>query len=151
MADIVSPEKRSQNMSAIRSKNTKPEVYLRKLLFAQGYRYRIADKSVPGHPDIFLRKYNTAIFVNGGFWHRHPGCKYAYTPKSRVEFWQKKFDDNVRRDSAVKAELLEHGIKLLTVWECAIRRMQRDKIEEERALTKIILFIKSNEKNAEIM
>ena len=151
MADIVSPEKRSQNMSAIRSKNTKPEVYLRKLLFAQGYRYRIADKSVPGHPDIFLRKYNTAIFVNGCFWHRHPSCKYAYTPKSRVEFWQKKFDDNVRRDSAVKAELLEHGIKLLTVWECAIRRMQRDKIEEERALTKIILFIKSNEKNAEIM
>ena len=151
MADIVSPEKRSQNMSAIRSKNTKPEVYLRKLLFAQGYRYRIADKSVPGHPDIFLRKYNTAIFVNGCFWHRHPGCKYAYTPKSRVEFWQKKFDDNVRRDSAVKAELLEHGIKLLTVWECAIRRMQRDKIEEERALAKIILFIKSNEKNTEIM
>ena len=151
MADIVSPEKRSQNMSAIRSKDTKPEVYLRKLLFAQGYRYRIADKSVPGHPDIFLRKYNTAIFVNGCFWHRHPGCKYAYTPKSRVEFWQKKFDDNVRRDSAMKAELLEHGIKLLTVWECAIRRMQRDKIEEERALTKIILFIKSNEKNAEIM
>ena len=77
MADIVSPEKRSQNMSAIRSKNTKPEVYLRKLLFAQGYRYRIADKSVPGHPDIFLRKYNTAIFVNGCFWHRHLGCKYA--------------------------------------------------------------------------
>lgn len=151
MADIVSPEKRSQNMSAIRSKNTKPEVYLRKLLFAQGYRYRIADKSVPGHPDIFLRKYNTAIFVNGCFWHRHPGCKYAYTPKSRVEFWQKKFDDNVRRDSVVKAELLEHGIKLLTVWECAIRRMQRDKIEEERALAKIIFFIKSNEKNAEIM
>ena len=151
MADIVSPEKRSQNMSAIRSKNTKPEVYLRKLLFAQGYRYRIADKSVPGHPDMFLRKYNTAIFVNGCFWHRHPGCKYAYTPKSRVEFWQKKFDDNVRRDSAVKAELLEHGIKLLTVWECAIRRMQRDKIEEERALAKIIFFIKSNEKNTEIM
>lgn len=151
MADIVSPERRSQNMSAIRSKNTKPEMYLRKLLFAQGYRYRIADKSVPGHPDIFLRKYNTAIFVNGCFWHRHPGCKFAYTPKSRVEFWQKKFDDNVRRDSVVKAELLEHGIKLLTVWECAIRRMQRDKIEEERALAKIIFFIKSNEKNAEIM
>ena len=151
MADIVSPEKRSQNMSAIRSKNTKPEVYLRKLLFAQGYRYRIADKSVLGHPDIFLRKYNTAIFVNGCFWHRHPGCKYAYTPKSRVEFWQKKFDDNVRRDSTVKAELLEHGIKCLIVWECAIRRMQRDKIEEERVLAKIIFFIESNEKNAEIV
>lgn len=111
MADIISPEKRSRNMSAIRSKNTKPEVYLRKLLFAQGYRYRIADKSVPGHPDIFLRKYNTAIFVNGCFWHRHSGCKYAYMPKSRMEFWQKKFDDNVQRDTIVKAELLKRGIK----------------------------------------
>ena len=126
MADIVSPEKRSQNMSAIRSKNTKPEVYLRKLLFAQGYRYRIADKSVPGHPDIFLRKYNTAVFVNGCFWHRHSGCKYAYMPKSRVDFWQKKFDGNVRRDAAVKAELLERRIKCLIVWECTIKRMMKD-------------------------
>ena len=91
MADIVSPERRSKNMSAIRSKDTKPEIYLRKLLFAEGYRYRIAEKSIPGHPDMFLRKYNTAIFVHGCFWHRHQGCKYAYMPKSRVEFWQKKF------------------------------------------------------------
>ena len=126
MADIVSPEKRSQNMSAIRSKNTKSEVYLRKLLFAQGYRYRIADKSVPGHPDIFLRKYNTAIFVNGCFWHRHQGCKYSYMPKSRVEFWQKKFDDNVRRDADVKEALRERGIKCLVVWECTIKRMVKD-------------------------
>ena len=131
MADIVSPQKRSQNMSAIRSKNTKPEVYLRKLLFAQGYRYRIADKSVPGHPDIFLRKYNTAIFVNGCFWHRHQDCKYSYMPKSRVEFWQKKFDDNVRRDAAVKEALRERGIKCLVVWECTIKRMTRD--EQYRA------------------
>ena len=72
-------------------------------------------------------------------------------PKSHVEFWQKKFDNNVRRDGVVKAELLERGIKHLTVWECAIRRMQRDKVEEERALAKIILFVKSNEKKAEIM
>ena len=126
MADIVSPQKRSQNMSAIRSKNTKPEVYLRKLLFAQGYRYRIADKSVPGHPDIFLRKYNTAIFVNGCFWHRHQGCKYAYMPQSRVEFWQKKFDDNVRRDAAVRVALRERNIKCLVVWECTIKRMAKD-------------------------
>ena len=127
MADIVSTERRSQNMSAIRSKNTKPEVYLRKLLFAQGYRYRIAEKSVPGHPDIFLRKYNTAIFVNGCFWHRHPDCKYAYTPKSRVKFWQKKFDDNVRRDNVVKAELLERDIKCLIVCECTIKQMAKDR------------------------
>ena len=102
MEDIVSVEQRSRNMAAIRSRDTKPEVYLRKLLFVKGYRYRIADKTVPGHPDIFLRKYNTAIFVHGCFWHRHQNCKYAYTPKSRVEFWQKKFDDNVKRDEIVQ-------------------------------------------------
>lgn len=105
MADIVTAEQRSRNMAAIRSRDTKPEVYLRKLFFAKGYRYRIADKTVPGHHDIFLRKYNTAIFVHGCFWHRHQNCKYAYTPKSRVEVWQKKFNDNVRRDKIVQDEL----------------------------------------------
>ena len=137
-------------MSAIRSKNTKPEVYLRKLLFARGCRYRIADSSVPGHPDIFLRKYNTAIFVNGCFWHRHPGCRYAYMPKSRVEAWQKKFEDNVRRDAAVRAETLARGIKHLTVWGCAIQRMQRSSAEEDAALAKIIAFIRSGSGRAEI-
>ena len=116
MADIISRERRSLNMAAIRSKNTKPEVYLRKLLFAEGFRYRIAENSVPGHPDIFLRKYNTAVFVNGCFWHRHQGCKYAYTPKSRIDFWQKKFDTNVRRDSMVKRDLQNRKIKQLIVW-----------------------------------
>ena len=109
---------------SIRSKNTKPEVYLRKLLFAEGFRYRIAESSVPGHPDIFLRKYNTAVFVNGCFWHRHQGCKYAYTPKSRIDFWQKKFDTNVRRDSMIKRDLQNQKIKQLIVWECTIKRMQ---------------------------
>ena len=126
MADIVSKEQRSKNMSAIRSRDTKPEVYLRKLLFAEGYRYRIAEKSVPGHPDIFLRKYNTAIFVHGCFWHRHQGCKYAYTPKSRIDFWQKKFADNVKRDAAVKDELRKQNIKCLIVWECTIKKMMKD-------------------------
>lgn len=112
MADIVSAEERSRNMAAIRNRDTKPEVYLRKLLFARGYRYRIADRSVPGHPDIFLRRYNTAIFVHGCFWHRHRECKYAYTPKSRVEFWQKKFDDNVRRDRIVQKELFSKSMFL---------------------------------------
>lgn len=126
MADIVSPEQRSRNMSAIRSRDTKPEVYFRKLLFAEGYRYRIGEKSIPGHPDIFLRKYNTAIFVHGCYWHRHQGCQYAYMPKSRVEFWQKKFDDNVRRDAIVRAELQEKGIKCVIVWECTIKKMAKD-------------------------
>ena len=96
--DNKSPEERSRNMAAIRSKNTKPEIYFRKLLHAQGYRYSLNSKTVLGHPDIYLRKYNTAIFIHGCFWHRHSNCKYAYMPKSRVEFWQNKFEANAKRD-----------------------------------------------------
>ena len=119
--DIKSAEERSKNMSAIHSKNTKPEVYLRKLLFAKGYRYGLNSKSVSGHPDIYLKKYNTAIFVHGCFWHRHKGCKYAYTPKSRVEFWQKKFNANVKRDEIVRRELRDEKVKILVIWECTIK------------------------------
>lgn len=145
MADIVSPERRSKNMSAIRSKDTKPEIYLRKILFAEGYRYRIAEKSIPGHPDMFLRKYNTAIFVHGCFWHRHQGCKYAYTPKSRVEFWQKKFDDNVRRDAVVRTALQENNIKCLVVWECTIKQMMKHSDVERRIINECKSFLSSDE------
>lgn len=134
--DIVTSEQRSKNMSAIRSKNTKPEIYFRKLLFAEGYRYSLNSKNVPGHLDIFLRKYNTAIFINGCFWHRHEGCKYAYMPKSRVEFWQKKFEANQRRDEKVRQELEEKRIKRLVVWECTIKKMLRDKDTEKNMLEK---------------
>ena len=145
MADIVSPERRSKNMSAIRSKDTKQEIYLRKLLFAEGYRYRIAEKSIPGHPDMFLRKYNTAIFVHGCFWHRHQGCKYAYTPKSRVEFWQKKFDDNVRRDAVVRTALQKNNIKCLIVWECTIKQMMKNSDVERRIINECRSFLSSDE------
>ena len=141
MADSLTPERRSWNMSRIKNKNTKPEVYLRKLLFAEGYRYRIAPKYIPGHPYIYLKKYNTAIFVHGCFWHRHFGCKYAYTPKSRIEFWQKKFDDNIRRDDVVSEELNKRGIKQLIVWECTIKQMRRDAELESRILSQIGLFL----------
>lgn len=150
MADIVSAEQRSRNMAAIRSRDTKPEVYLRKLLFAKGYRYRIADKTVPGHPDIFLRKYNTAIFVHGCFWHRHQGCKYAYTPKSRVEFWQKKFDDNVRRDKIVQDELQAKNIKCLIVWECTIKQMIKEKSVCQLVIEHISDFLHSADPVKEI-
>ena len=150
MADTISPERRSQNMSAIRSKDTKPEIYLRKLLFAEGYRYRIAEKSIPGHPDMFLRKYNTAIFAHGWFWHRHQGCKYAYTPKSRVEFWQKKFDDNVRRDAVVRTALQENNIKCLVVWECTIKQMMKSPQLRDQIITEICSFINSDRMNMEI-
>ena len=145
MTDIVTPEQRSKNMAAIRSKNTMPEVYFRKLLFNKGYRYSLNSKKIPGHPDIYLRKYNTAIFVHGCFWHRHPGCKYAYTPKSRIEFWQKKFDDNVRRDSVVMQQLEERGIKCLIVWECTIKRMLKDEAFENLVLKKSELFFSADD------
>ncbi len=140
--DIVTPEQRSKNMAAIRSKDTKPEVYFRKLLFAQGYRYSLNSKTVPGHPDIYLKKFNTAIFVHGCFWHRHKGCKYAYMPKSRVEFWQKKFNANQKRDQVVQEELKNKGIKCLVVWECTIKNMKNDSYIKEQILASVKGFLK---------
>lgn len=148
--DIKSPEERSRNMAAIRSKDTKPEIYFRKLLFAQGYRYSLNSSKVPGHPDIYLRKYNTAIFVHGCFWHRHSGCQYAYMPKSRVEFWQKKFEVNVKRDYVVRMELQDKGIKCLIVWECTVKRMKRNQMDCEKYLKMVERFFKGNQALLEI-
>ena len=91
-----------------------------------------------GHPDIYLPKYRVAIFVHGCYWHRHSGCQYAYMPKSRVEFWQKKFDDNVRRDQLVQNTLESQGIRYIVVWECTIKKMQKDKVTEAKATEEII-------------
>ena len=148
--DIKSPEERSKNMAAIHSKNTKPEIYLRKLLFARGYRYGVNSKSVPGHPDIYMKKYNTTVFVHGCFWHRHEGCKYAYMPKSRVEFWLKKFEANVKRDELVRKELASKKIKVLIVWECTIKRMKKNKKTEEEVISLIEKFLLSSEFELEI-
>ena len=126
MADIKTPEARSLYMSKIRSRDTKPEVWLRKQLFSRGYRYRKNVSHIPGHPDLWMPKYNTAIFVHGCFWHRHNGCKYAYHPKSRTEFWLKKFTANVKRDSDVRKELEGSGIKQLVIWECTVKKMQKN-------------------------
>ena len=143
--DIKSPEERRRNMAAIRSKNTRPEIYFRKLLFAQGYRYSLNSKKIPGHPDIYLRKYNTAIFIHGCFWHRHSGCKYAYMPKSRVEFWQKKFEANVKRDYIVRMELRDKGIKCLIVWECTVRRIKRNQEDCISYLKTVEKFLKTDD------
>lgn len=148
--DIKSPEERSKNMAAIHSKNTNPEVYLRKLLFARGYRYGLNSKSILGHPDIYLKKYNTAIFVHGCFWHRHEGCKYAYMPKSRVEFWQKKFGDNVKRDELVRKELISKKVKILVIWECTIKRMKKDKKTEQEIISLIEKFLFSPKQELEV-
>ena len=144
MADILTPDKRSQNMSAIKSRDTKPEIYFRKLLFAEGLRYRKNSPSIIGHPDIYLAKYHTAIFVNGCFWHRHAGCKYAYSPKTRIDFWNRKFEQNVQRDNTVRKALEEQGIKCLVVWECTIKQMKREPNFEVAVLYKAIDFILSD-------
>lgn len=125
--DTVTSEQRSKNMSAIRSKDTKPEIYFRKLLFSRGYRYRVNSKQVSGHPDIYLKKYNTAIFIHGCFWHRHEKCKYAYMPKSNVEFWNKKFDTNIRRD----ARVVVNAITLETMKEVLEYLERREVADEE--------------------
>jgi len=122
--DILSKEKRSWNMSRILSKNTKPEMIVRSLLHRMGYRFRLHVKNLPGKPDIVLPKYKIAIFVHGCFWHRHPGCKYAYTPKSRVDFWSKKFSDNVERFKNVNRELIKLKWSILVIWECEVTKTQ---------------------------
>lgn len=142
--DTHTPEQRHRNMSAIRSKNTKPEVYLRKLLFARGYRYGLYSKKVTGKPDLWMPKYRTAIFVNGCFWHRHEGCRYASRPKSNPDYWNAKFERNVKRDQTVREELRRKGIRVLTVWECTIKNMKKDPEYRERILNQIEEFLHSD-------
>jgi len=123
--DRITEKHRSWNMSRIKSKDTKPELIVRSLLHRMGYRFRLHRKDLPGKPDIVLPKYKTVVFVHGCFWHRHPNCKYAYTPKSRQEFWKKKFRDNVKRYRAIAKELRNSGWKVLVVWECQLRDLHR--------------------------
>lgn len=138
--DILTPAERSKNMAAIRGKDTKPELYIRKLLFSKGYRYRIGSSAVEGHPDIYLSKYKTAVFIHGCFWHRHIGCKYAYMPKSRIEFWTKKFKANIQRDKTVRLLLEQSRIKNLIIWECTIKRMKKNHEYEEKIFNEIEQF-----------
>ena len=112
---------RSKNMSAIKSKNSKPEVEVRKFLHAMGFRFRLHKKDLPGSPDIVLPKYKTVIFVHGCFWHRHQNCKYASNPKTRVDFWNKKFNDNIERDIKVRKELENLEWNYLIIWERQIK------------------------------
>ena len=138
--DILTPAERSKNMAAIRGKDTKPELYIRKLLFSKGYRYRLGSSAVEGHPDIYLSKYKTAVFIHGCFWHRHIGCKYAYMPKSRIEFWTKKFKANIQRDKTVRLLLEQSRIKNLIIWECTIKRMKKSHEYEEKIFNEIEQF-----------
>ena len=110
-------------MSAIKGRDTKPEILLRKLLHSLGYRFRIQRKDLPGRPDIVLPRYKTAIFVNGCFWHRHEGCKYASTPSTNSGFWEKKFAANVERDARNYAALKALGWHVVIIWECEVKEI----------------------------
>lgn len=144
MADIKSSEERSRNMSAIKRTGTKPELYIRRLLFHAGYRYRLQTNKIPGHPDLWLGKFNTAVFVHGCFWHRHKGCSLAYTPKSRGDFWNKKFENNVKRDRVVHEQLRSQNIRCLIIWECRIRQAQKKNVDPSLLLKEIEDFLFSD-------
>lgn len=137
MADIKSKEARSKNMSAIKGKNTKPELIIRKFLFSQGFRYRLNVSKLPGKPDIVLSKYKTVIFVNGCFWHLH-NCKYFVYPKQNANFWQNKLNGNVERDNRNYNNLMAAGWKVIVIWECELKKDKR-----EETLNNLIADIKN--------
>ena len=130
MMDSLSAEKRSWNMSRIKGKDTSIEVKVRKYLFSLGFRFRKNDKRLPGKPDVVLPKYHTVIFVHGCFWHRHPGCKDAATPKTRTEFWLDKFEKNVDNDHIHREALEAAGWKVITLWECDINKRFDETMEQ---------------------
>lgn len=125
MTDIVDKATRSRMMSGIRGRDTKPEVLVRKYLHAEGFRFRLHVQTLPGSPDLVLPRWKFVVFVHGCFWHRHPGCNYAYTPKSREDFWLGKFEKNVARDKAAISGLTEAGWRVAIVWECSLRGRER--------------------------
>lgn len=134
MADYLTPEKRSWNMSRIRGKDTSIEVKVRKYLFAKGFRFRKNDKRLPGKPDVVLPKYHTVIFIHGCFWHRHSGCKDATTPKTRTEFWLDKFEKNVANDRIHCGALEAAGWNVIILWECDIKKRfdaTMERVEQE--------------------
>lgn len=117
----MTPEQRHRCMAAIKGKDTKPELIVRKYLFSRGLRFRVQVRKLPGNPDIVLPKYKTVVFVDGCFWHGHEGCRFFRLPKSNVEFWKAKIERNVARDIRTEAELKMLGWRVLRVWECDIR------------------------------
>ncbi|WP_202967921.1 very short patch repair endonuclease [Chryseobacterium kwangjuense] len=136
--DIWSKEKRSEVMSKIRGKNTKPEMILRSQLFMKGFRFRIHKKDLPGKPDIVLPKYKTVIFVHGCFWHYHKDCREGRIPSTNSKFWQEKLSKNIDRDEKYIKELQQLGWKVIVIWECEIEKNIEDTLE------KLIVNIKND-------
>ncbi|UII31111.1 very short patch repair endonuclease [Fulvivirga ulvae] len=125
MADVHEPEVRSYNMSRIKGKNTKPEILVRKFLHAQGFRYGLHNRKLPGKPDLVLRKYKTVMFVHGCFWHGHKGCKYFVIPKTRTQWWIDKINKNKENDTKHVEKLKKSGWQVIIIWECELKRNER--------------------------
>lgn len=128
-------------MSAIKGKNTKPELLVRKFLFSRGFRYRLNYPRLPGHPDLVLRKYRTVIFVNGCFWHGHQGCKYYTLPKTNIEFWKNKIERNRNRDLAERQKIVSMGWHCITIWECQLKPKVRQQTLEALVYTLSHIFL----------
>lgn len=139
--DRLTKEQRHRCMSAIKRKNTKPELLVRKFLFSRGFRYRLNHPRLPGHPDIVLRKYRTVIFVNGCFWHGHEGCKYYILPKTNVEFWLNKIERNRNRDIEEQQKLASMGWHCITVWECQLKPKARQQTLDALEYTLCHIFL----------
>ena len=120
--DILTPEQRSALMSRIRGVDTKPELVVRRALHAQGYRYRLHGRKLPGRPDLVFRKRRVVVFVHGCFWHRHEGCPKSRLPKSRADYWRAKFESNVERDQRNERVLADDGWRVFVAWECEIEK-----------------------------
>lgn len=137
MADVMTREQRSRCMAAIKGKDTKPEMVVRRFLFSKGLRYRVNNRKLPGSPDIVFRKYKTVVFIDGCFWHGHEGCRYFRLPKSNVDFWKHKIAMNMARDFANNVDLRLDGWRVIRIWECEVMTMAR-RIETLEALYKEI-------------
>ena len=133
--DTLTPQQRHHVMASVRSKDTKPEMLVRKYLWHEGFRYRLNNPHLPGHPDIVLRKYRTCVFVNGCFWHGHEGCKYFRLPKTNTEFWKKKIKRNKERDRFEQKQLAAMGWHCITVWECELKPKVREQTLKSLAFT----------------
>ena len=127
MADVHDPKTRSYNMSRIKAKDTKPEMLVRKFLHAQGFRYKLHDKKLPGKPDLVLPKYKTVIFIHGCFWHGHDNCKYFVMPKTRTEWWLNKINTNKANDTKAIKALKKDEWKVINVWECDLKSLKAQK------------------------
>ena len=121
MTDIVDRARRSEMMSRIQGRDTAPEIAVRRIAHGLGFRFRLYRRNLPGRPDLVFPRHRSVVFVHGCFWHRHQGCRYAYTPKTRVEFWAEKFRRNVARDCQKEAALRSLGWRVLVIWECETR------------------------------